>query len=96
MQVLDPRLWLVLVVSTQLSFVASGCGGDVCDDLLVEEQACSGFQKGTPPAGLTCTEARGVYAQCVLDSGFDLCKALVAGDAGAQKQLADKCGEPPK
>ncbi len=87
---------LALVAASVLSLSAPACSGDLCEDLLVELQACPDFKKAPPPAGLACNDARGAYAECVLNSGLDLCKALVTGEATSAKQLADKCGSAPK
>ncbi len=84
---------LALAPATAAS--TTGCGGDICNDLLVEEQACVGFTKATSPAGATCTDKRGLYSQCVLDSGQDLCKALVTPEAKASQRLEQVCGAAP-
>jgi hypothetical protein len=92
----DRRLWLSVLALTQVSLGAAGCSGDLCEDLLVEEQACSGYQKPIGPAGAACTDPRGVYSECVLNSGVDLCKALVTVDAATKHSLESKCGQAPK
>ena len=73
----------------------TACGGDICADLLVEEQACPSFKKATSPAGEVCTDKRGAYAECVLNSGADLCKALVTADPKSQQELERLCGKAP-
>jgi hypothetical protein len=88
-------LWIALLCLLPAPSMVAACGGDICQDLLTEEQACSTFTKPTPPAGEACTDKRGVYAQCVLDSGADLCAALADGDSAAKMTIASTCGQPP-
>ena len=61
----------------------------------MEEQACADYTSPVAPAGESCTDARGEYVQCVLDSGLDLCKALVTQDAAASAAMVAKCGATP-
>jgi hypothetical protein len=59
--------------------VAVGCGGNACDELADKFAACSsdttsGTSSASSSGTAECTDAQITQAQCVLDSGADVCK----------------------
>lgn len=72
--------FIALALMGLASIVAVGCGGNACDDLASALEDC-GYETGGSDGDGECTEAAETYAQCVLDSGEDLCTLEGLGKA---------------
>lgn len=88
---------VALLVAGFTTFTAVGCSGDACEQLADKFAACNtgttsttsssttGGGGGTATA--TCSDADITKAQCVLDSGIDVC--ALATDMDAQMKYAE-------
>jgi hypothetical protein len=95
---------LVFVVALVGIVAAASCGGDACQELADVVIACPDYvdpagvssSTGTAGAPRACDDAHIAAAQCLLDSGLDLCEVQFHPDelSPADAKKRDACTQP--